>query len=273
MLAGCTQAKDKNATSFLPGPIIGVQNPTNPPSGTNVGTSPVVIPQPPTVTPSPVATAQPPSGIPSPVSAPTIPPLVPTPNATPSIVPIPAVITPPAFVKSFSTNPVPPGTPTTLTFTISNTAAGAVNLTGLTFTDTLPNALVIASIIFNNCGGTLSASAGGNTISLVNGTLAAGSTCIVTVTVVASAVGIYTNPVVTLFSNQAPPATSAPVPVSVTSVITPPTFVKSFSTSPVPPGTPTILTFTISNTAAGAVNLTGLIFTDVLPTGLVIVNP
>jgi len=86
-LIGCQQAKDKNVTSFLPGPIIPVQNPTVETGGTNVGSSPV-------------AAAQPTPGIPRPVSAPTIDPVV-TPDAVPPIVaerpvapaPIPPVLT------------------------------------------------------------------------------------------------------------------------------------------------------------------------------------
>jgi hypothetical protein len=82
-LIGCQQAKDKNVTSFLPGPIIPVQNPTVETGGTNVGSSPV-------------AAAQPTPGIPRPVSAPTIDPVV-TPDAVPPIVaerPIPPPIPP-----------------------------------------------------------------------------------------------------------------------------------------------------------------------------------
>ncbi|MFQ3584005.1 MAG: hypothetical protein SNJ85_03595 [Cyanobacteriota bacterium] len=88
-LIGCQQAKDKNVTSFLPGPIIGVQNPTVETGGTNVGSSPVAV-------------AQPTPGIPQPVSAPTIDPVV-TPDAVPPIVaekPVPPAPIPPVLTVS-----------------------------------------------------------------------------------------------------------------------------------------------------------------------------
>ncbi len=92
-LVGCQQAKDKNVTSFLPGPIIGVQNPTVEVGGSNVGSAPVAV-------------AQPTAGIPSPVSAPTIPP-VPTPDAVPPIVaegPVPPPPIPPVLAVSILPN-------------------------------------------------------------------------------------------------------------------------------------------------------------------------
>lgn len=88
-LGGCQQAKDKNSTSFLPGPIIGVQNPTVETGGTNIGSSPVAV-------------AQPTPEIPRPISAPTIDPVV-TPDAVPPIVaeePIPPTPVPPVLTVS-----------------------------------------------------------------------------------------------------------------------------------------------------------------------------
>ncbi|MFQ3584160.1 MAG: hypothetical protein SNJ85_04395 [Cyanobacteriota bacterium] len=264
VLASCTQAKDKNVTSFLPGPIIGIQNPTTPSGGTEVGSSPVVATQPST-------------SIPRPSSAPTIPPPVPTPDAIPSIVPVPA---PQAFAPIFTKNfgvpagPFTPGAIATLTFTINNAnnvGANARNLTGLSFTDNLPAGLVIATPLnfTNNCGGVLTVAAGGSVISLTNGAVLSGASCVITVRVVANAPGSYINPAVTLTSNQAPAAQTAPVNLVVAAAPAP-TFVKTFGTNPVAVNTNTALTFTITNTAPGNVPLTDLAFTDTLPAGLVI---
>lgn len=264
-IVGCQQAKDKNLTSFLPGPIIEVQNPTPPSSGTGVGSSPV--------TPAQPSTSQPSTSIPQPVSAPTIPPPVPTPNATPSIVapaptpPTPTPIPAPTFAKTFLTNPVVAGVSTTLRFTINNTGTGSVNLTGLAFTDNLPAGLVIAPgpVFTNTCGGVLSVVAGGGTISLTNGAVSAGASCTITVQVVANTPGSYINPAVTLTSNEAPAVQSAPVNL-VVGTAPAPTFDKRFDPLAIPNGNTTFLFFTITNNAPVA--LTGLTFTDTLPSGL-----
>ncbi|MFS8858631.1 hypothetical protein NW851_04845 [Synechococcus sp. H55.7] len=115
----------------------------------------------------------------------------------------------PTFTKSFNpaSSVVAPVT-VTVSFTIVNSSG--VQLTGLNFADSLPAGLFVATPpnITNTCGG--SAVAGGSSIALNNGTLAANSTCAVTVQVSAS-IGTYINPPVTLTSNQAPPVQSAPV--------------------------------------------------------------
>ncbi|MGQ9837129.1 MAG: DUF7933 domain-containing protein [Cyanobacteriota bacterium] len=260
MLASCTQAKDKNVTSFLPGPIVGLESAPTPSSGTGVGSFPLV----------PTQSQQPTTSISPLVSAPTLPP-VPTPNAIPSIVPVPTAAPAPEFTeftKAFLPNPVTVNTPTTLEFQISN--PNSVNLTGLAFTDTLPSGLVVASPLnfTNGCGGVLTA--GQNVISLTNGTLGAGQACTINVDVVSGAVGSYINPAVTLTSNEANPAQSTPVNL-VVDLAPAPGFTKAFLTNPATFPSPTTLEFQISN--PNSVNLTGLAFTDTLPSGLVVASP
>ena len=262
LLTACQQAKDKNATSFVPGPILPVQNPSVEPGGTGVGipATPPIGAAPPTQ-PSPL--------VPPPVSAPTIPPL-PSPNPSPSIVGLPpAPLAAPTFTKSFNpaSSVVAPVT-VTVSFTIVNTSG--VQLTGLNFADSLPANLVVATPpnITNTCGGTPTAIAGGTSIALNNGTLAANSTCAVTVQVSAVA-GTYINPPVTLTSKQAPPVQSAPVTLVVGTPS--PVFAKEFPTGPSPTNASVPLTFTITNNTATP--LTGLAFTDILPSGLVIATP
>jgi uncharacterized repeat protein (TIGR01451 family) len=257
-LIGCQQAKDKNVTSFLPGPMIGVQNPNTEPGGTGVG-----LPSTPPI--GSVPTTQPSPLVPPPVSAPTIPPL-PTPNPSPSIVGLPpGPLAAPTFTKSFSPSTTSVGVPVTLRFTITNNSG--IQLTGLNFADNLPTGLFVANPpnLTNTCSGTPNAPPGGDLITLSSGTLAANATCAVTVQVVASAPGTYTNPPVTLTSAQAPAVQSAPVSLTVNQVA-PPTFTKSFSPSTAAPGTSVVVVFTITNNAP--VPLSGLNFIDVLPDGL-----
>ncbi len=97
--------------------------------------------------------------------------------------------------KSFSPKsivPTAPGNTSTLTFTIRN--PGTAALSNLNFTDTLPSNVTIANPngLVNNCGGSVTATAGTRLISLSNGSLA-GASCTISVTVTSSTVGNYLN--------------------------------------------------------------------------------
>ena len=91
----------------------------------------------------------------------------------------------PVLTKSFSPNSFPDGGTTTLTFTITNTTAGAIARTGLAFTDNLPAGLKVATPpnIVGSCSGTVTAVANGTTIALSGGSVAAGGTCTFSVNV------------------------------------------------------------------------------------------
>jgi uncharacterized repeat protein (TIGR01451 family) len=267
LLTACRQTKEGNPISLLPGPIIPVQNPNTEPGGTGVGlpsTSPI----------GSVPPGQPSPLVPPPVSAPAIPPL-PTPNPSSSIVGLPpGPLAAPTFTKSFSPSTTSVGVPVTLSFTITNNSG--IQLTGLNFADNLPAGLLVANPpnLTNTCGGTPSAPPGGALITLSGGTLAANATCTVTVQVVAAGTGTYTNPAVTLTSDQAPAVQSAPVNLSVNPV-TAPTFTKQFVPNSTTNGNAVTVVFTITNTAT--VPITGLNFIDILPdtpaSGLRIRNP
>jgi uncharacterized repeat protein (TIGR01451 family) len=99
----------------------------------------------------------------------------------------------PGIGKSFSPSSIAIGQVSTLTLTITNPNPNEP-LTGVAFTDTYPAHLVNASPLqtTNNCGGTLTASAGGGSISLTGGQIAAGASCTVTVNVTSSMAGLYT---------------------------------------------------------------------------------
>ena len=257
LLTACQQTKEGNPISSLPGPIIPVQNPNTEPGGTGVG-----LPSTPPI--GSVPPGQPSPLVPPPVSAPTIPPL-PTPNPSPSIVglpPGPLSVPAPGFTKQFSPSTTSAGVPVTLSFSITNNSG--IQLTGLNFADNLPAGLVVATPpnFTITCGGSFAPTPGGALITLSGGTLAANATCTVTVQVVAAGTGTYTNPAVTLTSNQAPPVQSAPVNLSVNPV-TAPTFTKQFVPNLTRNGNVVAVVFTITNTAT--VPITGLSFIDILP--------
>lgn len=105
-----------------------------------------------------------------------------------------SALQPPSMTKAFSPATIPAGGTSTLTFTLTNPNS-STTLNGVAFSDAYPSGLVNAATpaVSNTCGGTASASAGGNAISLVNGSLAGGASCQVTVNVTSNNGGTYNN--------------------------------------------------------------------------------
>lgn len=98
----------------------------------------------------------------------------------------------PTLTKSFSQNSVIPQSPVTMTLTVANPNSG-ISLTGVNFSDTLPNGMILynPANLTNTCGGTASAANGQVTLSGV--TLAASQTCSVTVRVTLNSANSVTN--------------------------------------------------------------------------------
>ena len=174
----------------------------------------------------------------------------------------------PAFEKAFAPSTIGPGSVSTLTFTIDNTTGSAV--TDLDFTDTLPAGMTIAtpaSAMTTCVDGLVSAPDGGTTISLSNGRLGASSSCTVTVNVRATATRMNESGDLT---SSAGNSGTAMATLTVDDSL--PGFSKSFSPSSIPPGGTSTLTFAIDNTS-NAAGVGRMLFTDVLPTGMVIASP
>ncbi len=98
-----------------------------------------------------------------------------------------------AFGKAFAPNPIDAGDSSTLTFTIDN--PNLVPVANIAFSDTLPADLLIATPAnaSTTCGATLTAPAGGSTISLSGGSVASSSSCTVSVDVTSAVASTYTN--------------------------------------------------------------------------------
>ncbi|WP_104086958.1 Ig-like domain-containing protein [Arthrobacter sp. GMC3] len=101
----------------------------------------------------------------------------------------------PQLDKSFASGPHVPGAPATLTFTVTNTdELGAKP--GLSFTDNLPAGLMVATPngASTTCGaGSVTAPAGGTSVSIAGGLDAGDASCTATVNVTATSAGIFTN--------------------------------------------------------------------------------
>ncbi len=102
--------------------------------------------------------------------------------------------------KSFSPTTINPNGTSRITIYIANNSSGAVALTGMALTDTLPAGLVLNSPpnavltqTSGTCTGTLSAVAGAGSVGISAGSISANGTCELAVDVTTSGIGNYTN--------------------------------------------------------------------------------
>jgi hypothetical protein len=116
------------------------------------------------------------------------------------------VASPATISKAFGLLAIPAGSSTSLTFTITNPNTVA-SLSGVAFSDTLPSGLLVATPndLTGSCGGgTITAVAGTNSVSLAGASLAAGASCTFSVEVIGTGPGgLQINTTSTITSNQA----------------------------------------------------------------------
>jgi hypothetical protein len=104
---------------------------------------------------------------------------------------------PPTLTKAFADAELQlfgPSSDTSLSFTITNPSAAAS--TGIAFDDTLPSGLAVSTPngVTGSCGGgSITAVAGSNSISLSGATLAPGASCTFSVNVTGTEIGVQTN--------------------------------------------------------------------------------
>jgi uncharacterized repeat protein (TIGR01451 family) len=180
---------------------------------------------------------------------------------------------PPNISKVFSPSSIAVNASSTLSFTISNPNPTA-SLSGISFTDVLPQGLSIANSSSSQCGGTLTTNAGTRTITFSGGSLSGGANCSFSVTVTGTTAGQYQNVSGNISATESGPNTGGPntgYAVASLTVIAPPAFSKSFSPTSIFTGNTSTLTFTITNpnTANGLANIS---FTDTLPAGLTVTS-
>jgi CSLREA domain-containing protein/uncharacterized repeat protein (TIGR01451 family) len=181
------------------------------------------------------------------------------------------VVAPPLIIKAFGAASIPLNGSTSLSFTIQNNNT-TTSLSGIGFSDTLPAGLVVSTPngLTGSCGGgTITATAGTNVISLSGATLAASSSCTFSVNVTGIAAGLQNNTTGNVTSTEGGTGGTASASVN---VVAPPSIAKVFNPSSIALNATTSLTFTITNPAANTVSLTGVAFTDTLPTGLTVGN-
>jgi LPXTG-site transpeptidase (sortase) family protein len=188
---------------------------------------------------------------------------------------------PPTLTKSFGTDPVKVNVEeSTLTFSIANADAAAVDLTGIKFSDALPAGLEVSSTpdASTTCPGspTWSPASGDTTLTFGDPgglTLTAGSSCTASVDIIATAAGFFENISGYISADQSGEnQTSSGYAVDSLTALVPPVISKDFADTVILVGDTTSLRFTIANLNQFTA-LTGVTFTDTLPGGLDAVSP
>jgi fimbrial isopeptide formation D2 family protein len=185
-----------------------------------------------------------------------------------------------AISKAFGAASIPLNGTTTVTFTISNPNT-SVNgdLTGVAFSDTLPVSsgpgtatLVVSGTpnVSNTCGGTVTATAGTGVISLSGASVAHNASCTLSVDVQGTVAGDANNTTGAISSTEG--GTGATSNTALLKVVAPPVIAKVFVPSTIALNATTSLNFTITNPAANTTALTGVAFTDTLPSGLTVAS-
>ena len=176
---------------------------------------------------------------------------------------------PPTVTKAFSPASIPVGGISTLTIRLNNSNAAAIALTAA-FTDTLPSGVLVAATPnpTTTCGGAVTATSGGSTVTLATGSTIPAGSCTIAVNVTAAAAGTFVNTILagalqTNGGNNVAPAT-APLVAAVA-----PTVTKAFSPASITAGGVSTLTITVSNPNAATIALTAA-FTDTLPSGVLV---
>jgi uncharacterized repeat protein (TIGR01451 family) len=185
---------------------------------------------------------------------------------------------PPTLAKAFVTSPIPLNGTSVLTFTLTNpNVAGVAALTGVTFTDSLPSGVQVAATpnASTTCLGTPTWAPAAAATTLTFGspagaTMAIGNTCTASVTVTGTTSGPHSNVSGYVSAFQSGSNTTATgYGTANLDVLAPPSIAKSFGAPAILTAATTPLTFTITNWNTGN-SLTGVAFTDTLPTGLTV---
>ena len=169
----------------------------------------------------------------------------------------------PGFSKDFSPASISLGDRSTLTFTIDN-SANAGSEQNLNFSDNLPVGLELADPVnpLDTCiAGTLNANAGSNSLSHSAGDVPAGTTCLISVDVVATGIGTLVNTSSNLTSGTSSTLDSGFATADVSVEVSVVHLDKTFVDDPVAPGGTVELNFDITNRDRSA-TATNIAFTD-----------
>jgi hypothetical protein len=182
------------------------------------------------------------------------------------------VLQPPSIATSFNgtTIQTTAGTGTTsstITFSITNPNTAPIDAS---FTDTLPTNLVVAATpaVVNNCGSSVTATAGASSIIFNDNAALAMGTCTIQVNVQSAVDNTYSNSV-TIDSTDAGNGNTSSASLT---VINPPGITKAFGASTIPLNGTTSLTIVVTSPNVN-LTITNVVFADSLPPGLIVASP
>lgn len=178
------------------------------------------------------------------------------------------IMSPPGFAKAFSPDKIPVNTASTLTITLSN--SNPVAISGAAFTDPYPANLINDTPLsaFSTCGGTVTATAGGNSLQLAGGVIPASGSCTINARVTSAIAGLYTNPTAPFNVTTSNAGTTSSVSADLT-VLSKPTISKSFTPATINNFQSSALLLTLTNANATSA-LTNVAVSDSFPAGLYI---
>ena len=177
----------------------------------------------------------------------------------------------PGFAKAFSPDRVDPGEVSTLTFTIDNSQANAIDVGSLAFTDAFPDGMVVAGTpdAATTCGGTFAPAASAISLDFSGGSVAAGESCTLSVAVQALRAVTLENVSDELTSDLPVDVPGASATLEVDEA--PLSVSMSFSPSTIGQGGVSRLTYELRNGAAVAATL--ILLSDTLPDNVVLADP
>src|SRR5579872_3929243 len=185
---------------------------------------------------------------------------------------------PPTIAESFNPTSVLSGQTSVLTFTINNPSGTPIS--GVAFSDTFPANLFVQNPngLTGSCGaGTVSATGGGNSVSLTGGTIAASSSCTFSVAVMVlhqtANTAMYVN---TTGNVSASSGTGGTATASLTGNAGTFATAKGFSPNSITQGSISTLIFTVTSAQPNpgfAGQATDIVFADPLPAGVVVATP
>ena len=174
--------------------------------------------------------------------------------------------------KAFSPGVINAGAVAQMTITLG-TSAGGSGSANAALIDTYPGGLVNAPgspLVFNSCGGTVTATTGAASTSLSGGAIPANGTCAIVVNVTAATAGSYINTIgvgALTTSSSAPNNTNTVATsdtLTVTAPLARPTISKVFAVESMVEGGKTQLTLTLGNSNASTITLSSALI-DTLP--------
>ena len=178
----------------------------------------------------------------------------------------------PTFAKAFSPTSGVPDAATTLTYTIANTATGAGDISGLTFSEDL-SGLTIGSLPSAPCGSGSALTAVGSSLTLTGGNLIGGESCIIPVPLTvptAAPVATITLPVTAVTDSGSNRATSGTAAFTVLPPAADLSVTVSDSADPVVSGAS--LTYTVQVSNAGPNDAASVVSTFTAPANFTVTS-